>query len=277
MAAIAAVVEGFESGSSPTQSQQRQLQVRDLWGKSQEDQLTIGRLLYEERKERLSVGGRGVEGGFIAWCQEAGIPRASAYRRITEYEISIGEREEKPEKPVSDETPFVREQVAQTIAAMFAANPSGLSEQQLACRQSGRASKFIADAKVVIAAYVRKHPDVYDRNLPNMEVLDLALKAAPEGVTEEAWQQMGHHERVAAMAAIEPETSAPAVEKDSESDVITDGVNFPAAKPKIQDDPEFVRLRLLAKNAGYHLALSARAGKYDLLFLTVEQVEKMVR
>jgi hypothetical protein len=88
-----------------TESMQRLVQVRDLWTRSQKDQLEIGRLLYEERKERFSVGGRGIHEGFAAWCQEAGIPHASAYRRIAEYEVSIGEREEKPiKKPVSSET-----------------------------------------------------------------------------------------------------------------------------------------------------------------------------
>ena len=78
-----------------TESMQRLLQVRDLWTRSQKDQLEIGRLLYEERKERLGVGGRGIHEGFAQWLREAGIPNKSAYRRIAEYEISIGIRAEK--------------------------------------------------------------------------------------------------------------------------------------------------------------------------------------
>jgi hypothetical protein len=100
-----------------TESMQRLLQVRDLWTRSQKDQLEIGRLLYEERKERLSVGGRGIHEGFHEWLREASIPKASAYRRIAEYEISIGERvePESPKKPVSSETSFVRVKPIATI------------------------------------------------------------------------------------------------------------------------------------------------------------------
>jgi hypothetical protein len=87
-----------------TESMQRLLQVRDLWTRNQKDQLEIGRLLYEERKERLGVGGRGIHEGFAQWLREAGIPNKSAYRRIAEYEISIGERAEPEDKPVSPDT-----------------------------------------------------------------------------------------------------------------------------------------------------------------------------
>ncbi len=77
-----------------TESMQRLLQVRDLWTRSQKDQLEIGRLLYEEQRERLGNGGRGTRDGFHQWLREAGIPKTSAYRRIAEYEVSIGERTE---------------------------------------------------------------------------------------------------------------------------------------------------------------------------------------
>jgi hypothetical protein len=81
--------------------------VRNLWitGKAHREEL--GRLLYEEREERLSTGGAKVHVGFNSWLRDAGIPRASAYRRIAEYEISIGIRVEKEDTPdpVSVETP----------------------------------------------------------------------------------------------------------------------------------------------------------------------------
>jgi hypothetical protein len=76
----------------PTASASRLVRVRELWESSRKSQLEIGRLLYEERAERRSVGGRGVYEGFHQWLREAGIPKASAYRRIAEYEVSIGER-----------------------------------------------------------------------------------------------------------------------------------------------------------------------------------------
>lgn len=87
---------------SKSESTERLLRVRDLWNKSEKDQLEIGRLLYEEHKERLGVGGRGARDGFHEWLRETGIPKTSAYRRIAEYEIFIGERTEddKYDKPV---------------------------------------------------------------------------------------------------------------------------------------------------------------------------------
>lgn len=89
-------------------SQARLIRVRELWERSKAAQLEIGKLLYEERAERLSVGGRGVINGFHQWLREAGIPKTSAYRRIAEYEISIGERAEENtfDKPVPDGTPL---------------------------------------------------------------------------------------------------------------------------------------------------------------------------
>jgi hypothetical protein len=71
---------------------------------------------------------------------------------------------------------------------------------------------------------------------------------------------------------IEAETAAPAV-------VITDAVNFPAAKQlKQRPKPteELLRLQGLAKNAGYYLTTSARDEAYDLLGLTAAQVEKLL-
>jgi hypothetical protein len=55
---MSATAQGVES-----QSQQRLLQVKELWDRSQKDQLEIGRLLYEEREERLGVGGRSTRDG----------------------------------------------------------------------------------------------------------------------------------------------------------------------------------------------------------------------
>jgi predicted SprT family Zn-dependent metalloprotease len=75
-------------------SQQRLMRVRELWTKGRADQLEIGRLLYDERAERLGVGGQGCRDGFHQWLRDAGVPKNSAYRRIAEYEISIGERSE---------------------------------------------------------------------------------------------------------------------------------------------------------------------------------------
>jgi hypothetical protein len=105
-AILDAVVAGTaceSTASDISQSQQRLKRVKEMWARSQKDQLELGHLLYEERAERMSVGGRGVEGGFQSWLREAGIPIKSAYRRITEYEISIGIR---VEKPVSPDTPL---------------------------------------------------------------------------------------------------------------------------------------------------------------------------
>ncbi len=87
-----------------TSSQQRLVTLKELWARSQKDQLEIGRLLYEEREERLGVGGRGDRDGFHQWLREAGIPKTSAYRRIAEYEVSIGVREEPEDKPVPNGT-----------------------------------------------------------------------------------------------------------------------------------------------------------------------------
>lgn len=79
-------------------------QAKELWTKSKEDRDKLGRLLYEERNERLSGGGRGIHEGFHQWLRDAGIPKAAAYRRIAEYEISIGIRKPEEDKPVSNET-----------------------------------------------------------------------------------------------------------------------------------------------------------------------------
>jgi hypothetical protein len=103
-----ATAMSIENIERTTLSESRLLRVRELWERSRESQLEIGRLLYEERAERLAVGGRGVEGGFQSWLRDAGIPKKSAYRRIAEYEVSIGLRaEDSPDdKPVSVDTPF---------------------------------------------------------------------------------------------------------------------------------------------------------------------------
>lgn len=115
-AAIAVEVNPIVTAiGSTTASVSRLMRVRELWESSRKSQLEIGRLLYEERAERLSVGGRGVYEGFHQWLRDAGIPKTSAYRRIAEYEISIGERAEddkfdKPTpttKPVPSGTTFV--------------------------------------------------------------------------------------------------------------------------------------------------------------------------
>lgn len=98
-----------------TASASRLVRVRELWDSLRKNKLEIGRLLYEERAERLSVGGRGIEEGFHAWLRDAGIPKTSAYRRIAEYEISIGERSENDEfdKPVPNGTTFQNADVVQ--------------------------------------------------------------------------------------------------------------------------------------------------------------------
>jgi hypothetical protein len=77
---------------STSESMERLLQVRDLWNKSQKDRLEIGRLLYEERQERLAVGGSHAWDGFHEWLRKTGIPKTSSYRRIAAYEVSIGVR-----------------------------------------------------------------------------------------------------------------------------------------------------------------------------------------
>jgi len=76
-----------------TESMQRLLQVRDLWTRSQKDQLEIGRLLYEERKERLSVGGGSYSrDGFHAWLREAGVPKTSGYDPLEDVKRAAAER-----------------------------------------------------------------------------------------------------------------------------------------------------------------------------------------
>jgi hypothetical protein len=73
-------------------SEARLARVKELWIADKTTREELGKLLFEERAERRSVGGRGVEEGFHQWLREAGIPKQSAYRRIAEYEISIGVR-----------------------------------------------------------------------------------------------------------------------------------------------------------------------------------------
>jgi hypothetical protein len=102
----------IEAAPSDIQSQQRLMRVKELWTRSQKDQLEIGRLLYEERAARLAVGGRGVHEGFHQWLRDADISKASAYRRIAEYEISIGVRA-REEKRVSSETTFKNADIVQ--------------------------------------------------------------------------------------------------------------------------------------------------------------------
>jgi hypothetical protein len=80
--------------STSLRSTTRLQRVKDLWIADKANREEIGRLLYEERSERLSVGGAGNRTGFHQWLRDAGIPKQSAYRRIAEYEISIGKREE---------------------------------------------------------------------------------------------------------------------------------------------------------------------------------------
>ncbi len=95
-----------------TASEQRLAHVKALWARSQKEQLEIGRLLYEEREERIGVGGRGHREGFQQWLREAGIPVTSAYRRIAEYEVSIGVRAEEPEdKPVPSGTTILQQAI----------------------------------------------------------------------------------------------------------------------------------------------------------------------
>jgi hypothetical protein len=84
----------------------RLARVKELWIADKANREEIGRLLYDERAERLSVGGAGNRTGFHQWLRDAGIPKQSAYRRIAEYEISIGKRapEDDYDKPVPSGT-----------------------------------------------------------------------------------------------------------------------------------------------------------------------------
>jgi hypothetical protein len=116
----------------PSASQLRLTKVRELWQKSKESQLEIGRLLYEERAERFSVGGRGMFDGFHQWLREADIPKTSAYRRIAEYEISIGERAEDDafdKKPVPDGTSLPSNWIPVHKAAQGATPPASPKKQ----------------------------------------------------------------------------------------------------------------------------------------------------
>lgn len=95
--------------ATATTSELRQQQVHDLWVAGKANRTELGRLLYDERNERLSVGGAGNRDGFHEWLRGAGIPKQSAYRRIREYEISIGvcEPEDAYDKPVPNGTASV--------------------------------------------------------------------------------------------------------------------------------------------------------------------------
>jgi len=77
--------------------------VRELWIAGRANREELGRLLYEERNERQSVGGAGNRTGFHQWLRDAGISKQSAYRRIAEYEITIGVRapEDDYDRPAS--------------------------------------------------------------------------------------------------------------------------------------------------------------------------------
>jgi hypothetical protein len=129
------------SAAPALSSRQRLIRVRELWVLSQKDQLEIGRLLYEERAERLGVGGRGDREGFHQWLREAAIPKTSAYRRISEYEISVGQRTEddpfdKPAKPVPTGTTFIASQqkIARTNNADVVQVEQVTTRDQMACR-----------------------------------------------------------------------------------------------------------------------------------------------
>src|ERR1019366_8300987 len=95
-------------------SKTRLARVKELGIADKANREEIGRLLYDERNDRLSVGGAGNRDGFHQWLRDTGIPKASAYRRITEYEISKGLREPEPgieeqQEPVYNETTFSEE------------------------------------------------------------------------------------------------------------------------------------------------------------------------
>jgi hypothetical protein len=87
--------------------------VKELWAVGKPNREELGKLLYEEREERCSVGGAGNREGFHQWLKDAGIPKQSAYRRIAEHEILIGERapenayDQSIPEPVPSGTPAV--------------------------------------------------------------------------------------------------------------------------------------------------------------------------
>jgi hypothetical protein len=156
------IVEAIES--IPT-SMSRLVRVRELWSQSKDAQLEIGRLLYDERAERLSVGGRGCYDGFHQWLRDAGIPKTSAYRRIAEYEISIGERPEddkfdKPTlKPVPNGTTFAdvvqEEQVTTRDKVAYQIDPSAPTSPKVNVEEGKVFGNLIAHKRVTTAPYDR--------------------------------------------------------------------------------------------------------------------------
>jgi hypothetical protein len=158
-AAIAVEVNPIVTAiESTTASVSRLMRVRELWESSRKSQLEIGRLLYEERAERLSVGGRGVYEGFHQWLRDAGIPKTSAYRRIAEYEISIGERaeEDKFDKPTPATKPVPSGTTFEPANAdVVQSNPNSPARSRVTVEEGKVFGNLIAHKKVTTAPYDR--------------------------------------------------------------------------------------------------------------------------
>lgn len=92
-------------------SAQRLYLAQQLWRTYETSRAELSKVLYEEREACRSKGGRGITEGFKAWLQCVGVPRATAYRLIADYEIANGIRER---KLVSSETGF--EEIEETLA-----------------------------------------------------------------------------------------------------------------------------------------------------------------
>ncbi len=161
------IEERFEEASN-----RRLTRLRELWPQAQPNQLEIGKLLYEERKDRISVGGRGHNDGFHEWLRQAGLSKASAYRRIAEYEISIGKREDPLSKPVSLETTSVDFEAFDPVAEVVIRS-DGITE-----RVGGWSNHRVRDV----------HPPGFDPEVASPEPLE-RLTAA----TERLYQAAQHY------------------------------------------------------------------------------------
>lgn len=94
MEPIITIVEAATSETSAS----RQAKLAVLNVRRTGDGLEMGRLIYEERKERHKLqNGDGME----AWITAAGVPLRTARRRVSQYEVHIGERTN-PLDPVKD-------------------------------------------------------------------------------------------------------------------------------------------------------------------------------
>ena len=100
--------------------------------------LAFGQRLYELRAKSSAQGNH--EGkGFLPLLQQAGIPQRTAYYWIHSYEISIGEREPKEEKPVEAVSRNVTPQAEPTQSRELLGKKSFARSHQKPIPEYGRA------------------------------------------------------------------------------------------------------------------------------------------